>query len=96
MKKYELDDEGEYINEERPSFEELTQMYMMEVLYTDFIISKPTFALNLKANMTATGNDTRLLDPALQNELPNLLEYAYKKGVANYSIMATLMKVWAS
>lgn len=46
---------------------------MMETLYIDFIISKPTFCLNLKSNMNMYGNDVRMLDPALQSEIPNLV-----------------------
>lgn len=46
--------------------------------------------------MAATGNDVRLLAPSLMNEIPNLVEYVYKKGVANYSMMNVLKQVWAS
>jgi len=46
---------------------------MMEILYTDFIISKPTFCLNLKTSMNRYMDDVRMLDESLQSEIPNLV-----------------------
>lgn len=59
-------------------------------------MNNPQFVISLKNRMTVVENDTRLMSDDNLSEMPKLLNYVIETGMANFSLMGTLKKIWAS